>query len=63
MSRGEEPDFCARELVLAAAARAVLGALCDSLELNLLPARAAASLRVLESALDPYGGYPLPPSA
>jgi hypothetical protein len=46
--------FSPRELVLAAAARAVLAAFRESLEGGALPPPARATLRLLESALEPY---------
>jgi hypothetical protein len=51
--------YSPREMVLAAAARAVLGAFPDS-ERQRLTAPARASLRVLEAALELYAD-PLPP--
>lgn len=54
-------DFAPRELLLAAAARAVLEALRGA-DAPALPGPADAALHVLESALAPYGPdkYPLP---
>lgn len=52
--------YSPREMVLAAAARAVLAAFRDPLERQRLPAPARASLRVLEAALELYA-EPLPP--
>jgi hypothetical protein len=55
----EAPDlslFSPRELLLAAAARAVLAAFRESLEQRRLAAPATATLRLLETALEPYGG-------
>jgi uncharacterized OsmC-like protein len=46
--------YTPRELVLAAAARAVLAAFRDQLEKKRLPPPATATLRLLESALEPY---------
>jgi len=46
--------FSARELLLAAAARAVLAAFRDPLETRRLSPSATATLRMLESALEPY---------
>jgi hypothetical protein len=46
--------YSAREILLAAAARAVLAALRDPLEERRLPGPAIATLRVLETALEPY---------
>jgi uncharacterized OsmC-like protein len=49
------PDaFSPRELLLAAAARAVLAAFREQLENKRLTAPATATLRLLESALEPY---------
>lgn len=53
------PDYTAREILLAAAARAVLAALRDPLENGRLSAPATATLRVLDTALEPYS-YDLP---
>lgn len=63
----EAPDissFGAREILLATAARAVLAAFREPLEQRLLAAPATASLRLLETALEPYRldpPSPLPP--
>lgn len=46
--------FSPRELLLAAAARAVLAAFRDPLERRRLSTPATATLRLLESALEPY---------
>lgn len=46
--------YSPRELVLAAAARAVLAAFRDPLERRGLSPPATATLRLLESALEPY---------
>ncbi|HEV2818798.1 MAG TPA: hypothetical protein VGW40_16445 [Allosphingosinicella sp.] len=46
--------YSARELVLAAAARAVLAAFREPLEERRLTPPANATLRLLETALDPY---------
>jgi hypothetical protein len=46
--------FTPREILLAAAARAVLGALREPIEESRLSASAAATLRLLETALEPY---------
>jgi uncharacterized OsmC-like protein len=46
--------FSPRELLLAAAARAVLSAFRDPLEARRLSRPATATLRLLESALEPY---------
>ena len=53
-SRGT--GFTERELLLVAAARAVLAAFRDALEQKRLSAPATATLRLLETALDPYPG-------
>ena len=55
------PDFTPRELLLAAAARAVLAAFREPLERKQLAAPATATLRLLETALDPY--RPDPPES
>jgi hypothetical protein len=52
--------FAPRELLLAAAARAVLAAFREPLEQKRLPAPATATLRLLETALEPY--RPDPPA-
>ena len=50
-----DPDsFAPRELLLAAAARAVLAAFREPLEQKRLAAPATATLRLLETALEPY---------
>ena len=55
------PDaFSPRELLLAAAARAVLAAFREPLEQKRLPAPATATLRLLETALEPYQLDPPP---
>lgn len=46
--------YAPRELLLAVAARAVLDALREPLEEKRLTPQANATLRVLESALEPY---------
>jgi len=46
--------FTPREILLAAAARAVLAAFRDPLERRALSAPATATLRLLETALEPY---------
>lgn len=46
--------YAPRELLLAAAARAVLAAFREPLEQKRLPAPATATLRLLETALEPY---------
>lgn len=47
-------DYSPRELLLAAAARAVLAAFREPLEKKRLTPVANATLRLLETALDPY---------
>jgi hypothetical protein len=47
-------DYAPRELLLAAAARAVLAAFREPLEQKRLTAPATATLRLLETALEPY---------
>lgn len=56
--RGYSP----REILLAAAARAVLAAFREELEERRLPAAATATLRLLETALEPYQFDPSAPS-
>lgn len=57
-----DPDsFAPRELLLAAAARAVLAAFREPLEQRRLAAPATATLRLLETALEPYRPDPAPP--
>ena len=46
--------FAPREILLAAAARAVLAAFREPLEERRLTAPATATLRLLETALEPY---------
>ena len=53
-------EFSPRELLLAAAARAVLAAFREPLEKRLLPKPATATLRLLETALEPYRPGPVP---
>lgn len=53
--------YSPRELLLAAAARAVLAAFRESLEKRRLIAPAHAALRLLETALEPYPP-PVPPA-
>lgn len=48
------PAYTAREILLAAAARAVLAALREPLDARRLSGPATATLRVLETALEPY---------
>jgi len=60
----EAPDMSSyepREILLAAAARAVLAAFREPLEQRQLAAPATATLRLLETALEPYRFEP--PSA
>jgi hypothetical protein len=47
-------DFSAREILLAAAARTVLAALREPLEKRQIEGPAAATLLLLETALEPY---------
>lgn len=47
-------SFAPRELLLAAAARAVLAAFREPLEQKRLASPATATLRLLETALEPY---------
>ncbi|MEA3012627.1 MAG: hypothetical protein QOD42_1172 [Sphingomonadales bacterium] len=57
-------SFEAREILLAAAARAVLAAFREPLEQRQLSSPATATLRLLETALEPYrfdSPSPLPP--
>lgn len=61
MTDGESPRYSPREILLAAAARAVLAAFREPLEQKRLPAPATATLRVLEAALELYGGDAMPP--
>jgi len=58
--RGDLDRFAAREILLAAAARAVLAAFRDPLEKRRLTAPATATLRLLETALEPYRLDPQP---
>ncbi len=54
-SRPDNPgDFAPRDLLLAAAARAVLAAFREPLEQKKLTGPATATLRLLETALEPY---------
>lgn len=48
------PEYVTREVLLAAAARAVLAALREPLDQRRLSGPAVASLRVLETALESY---------
>jgi hypothetical protein len=54
--------FSPREILLAAVARAVLAAFREELEERRLPAAATATLRLLETALEPYQFDPASPS-
>ena len=56
----ELEGFAPRELLLAAAARAVLAAFREPLEQKRLAAPATATLRLLETALEPYRPDPAP---
>lgn len=60
--RGNLAGFEPREILLAAAARAVLAAFRQPLEKRGLTAPATATLRLLETALEPYRLDP-PPAA
>jgi hypothetical protein len=53
-SHGGLSGFAPREILLAAAARAVLAAFREPLEERQLPSPATATLRLLETALEPY---------
>jgi len=56
-----DPDsFAPRELLLAAAARAVLAVFREPLEQKRLTTPATATLRLLETALEPYRLDPTP---
>lgn len=55
--------FAPREILLAAAARAVLAAFREPLEERRLSPPATATLRLLETALEPYRFDSPPPSA
>jgi hypothetical protein len=65
-SRAVTPDasdphsFAPRELLLAAAARAVLAVFREPLERKRLAPPATATLRLLETALEPYRPVPAP---
>ena len=61
MTRAEIDAYSPREVLLAAAARAVLAAFRDPLEEKRLPAPATATLRVLEAALELYAERVPPP--
>jgi hypothetical protein len=58
--RPDPEGFAPRELLLAAAARAVLAAFREPLERKRLAAPATATLRLLETALEPYRADPPP---
>ena len=58
--RSDPESFAPRELLLAAAARAVLAVFREPLEQKRLPAPATATLRLLETALEPYRPEPAP---
>lgn len=59
MRPDSDPDsFAPRELLLAAAARAVLASFREPLERKKLPAPATATLRLLETSLEPYSTDP-----
>ncbi|HEV2867118.1 MAG TPA: hypothetical protein VGX37_11450 [Allosphingosinicella sp.] len=60
MTSGDVSAYSPRELLLAAAARAVLAAFREPLEQKRLSAPSTATLRVLEAALELYAD-PLPP--
>lgn len=53
-------SFAPRELLLAAAARAVLAVFREPLEQKRLAPPATATLRLLETALEPYRPEPAP---
>jgi hypothetical protein len=62
MTAEEAAGYSPREILLAAAARAVLAAFREPLERKRLSAPATATLRVLEAALELYGpDIPPPP--
>ena len=60
---GDLAGFAPREILLAAAARAVLAAFREPLEERRLTAPATATLRLLETALEPYRYDPPEPEA
>ena len=60
---GAFSDYEPREILLAAAARAVLAAFREPLETRSLPGAATATLRLLETALEPYRLDPHEPAA
>ena len=62
MRDSEEQGYAPREILLAAAARAVLSAFREPLEQKRLSPPATATLRVLEAALELYAHEPLPPA-
>jgi hypothetical protein len=59
-ARPDPESYAPRELLLAAAARAVLAAFREPLEQKRLAAPATATLRLLETALEPYRPGPAP---
>ena len=63
VTRGQDglAGFAPREILLAAAARAVLAAFREPLEKRSLSPQATATLRLLEAALEPYRPEPPPP--
>ena len=61
MTADDSPRYSPREILLAAAARAVLAAFREPLEQKRLPAPAAATLRLLGAGLGPHGGDAMPP--
>ena len=63
MTRGRDglAGYAPREILLAAAARAVLAAFREPLEKRRLSSPATATLRLLETALEPYRLEPPPP--
>lgn len=60
---GALAGFTPREILLAAAARAVVAAFREQLEKRKLTPPATATLRLLETALEPYRYEPRPPYA
>ena len=60
---GDLAGFAPREILLAAAARGVLAAFREPLEGRRLPGPATATLRLLETALEPYRFDPPEPEA
>lgn len=59
---GALSDFAPREILLATAARAVLAAFREPLEQRRLSSPATATLRLLETALEPYRADPPGPA-